>query len=113
MVQAGLVSLLAGRSSANPITSKEIERALGLPGSQIRDMVRELRREGQLIGSASDRHGRKGGYYIIETREEYDDTRQHLVNRLTSLSNTLKRMDAAADVKFRPSGQMSIFEGGA
>ncbi len=91
---------LENHTSVNPINSKELEGLYNLSGSEVRDIIRELRRDGNMIGSGSDRGRRQGGYYIIRTIDEYTETRTHIVNRIISLANTVRKMDYAAKIKF-------------
>jgi biotin operon repressor len=74
------------RGGACAVHSPELERAMGLSGSQIRDCIRCLRREGFPIGSNSD------GYFWCETPEEVAQTLGHLQARARSLEETIRVM---------------------
>lgn len=95
-----VVSMIESRTAENPIKSKEIEQSLGLTGSQVRDIVREIRQDessGMVIGSESKKEECRGGYFICKTWEEYLPTREHLANRIASLNHTLSAMDKLAN----------------
>jgi len=88
-----LLIAIKQRDSLNPITSKQLESNLYIEGPQIRDWVREMRREGVPIGS--DRKG----YYICKTPSELIHTLADLKSRslsmletISALQNTLKEM---------------------
>lgn len=83
------VSRLKRHTISTPITSKELECALGLSGAGLRDLVRRLRRNGIPIGANSD------GYFYARSLEEYEDTIADLEHRAMSLLNTVEAMKGA------------------
>jgi hypothetical protein len=64
-----------------------LEDLMGIRSSQIRGLVREARRNGTPIASSVK------GYWIAETKEEYEETIRHLRDRASSLAKTLKKID--------------------
>jgi predicted transcriptional regulator len=91
----------------SPIGSKQLEVECDLSGSQLRDYIRELRREGQLIGSISMKEEKRGGYYYIHSWAEFDQTIKHLQNRVDSLLNTISKMKRKAKEVLDYEGQQA------
>ncbi len=98
-----------GRSHA--ISRTELLRALSLTRFEdrhLRDQIRQLRRLGHLIGSAS---GLDGGYYLIETQEEFNEfmTTEFLA-KIKDMSETVGAMNRAAQTRFSlPAYQPALF----
>lgn len=64
----------------------------------VRDAIKQLRRKGYLICAVA---GTGGGYYLATTRREYDDFRQaEYAAKIADMSETMRAMDKAADIKF-------------
>ena len=78
----------------NAVISKTLERALGISGKELRDLVNALRREG--ISIASD----QSGYFYAKTEAEVRLTIRHMRNRISGISaavSGLRRSLAAFD----------------
>ncbi|TCK89048.1 hypothetical protein EDC19_2462 [Natranaerovirga hydrolytica] len=78
----------------NAVISKTLERALGISGKELRDLVNALRREG--IPIASD----QSGYFYAKTEAEVRLTIRHMRNRISGISaavSGLRRSLAAFD----------------
>lgn len=63
----------------NAITSRELERELGMPARKVRAIIAGLVDQGALIGASVE--GLEGGYYLITTFEELEITRAVLRSR--------------------------------
>jgi Mrp family chromosome partitioning ATPase len=67
---------------------------------QVRAAIRQLRRDGHLICSAS---GENGGYYIAENSAEYANFRRdEFAAKIEDMSETMTAMDTAARKRFGP-----------
>lgn len=85
-MKKGLLETIRYRTKTNPVFSKELEKEFHLPGSQNRDLIRELRRKGYPICSDED------GYFYSEDPNDIHATVMQLKSRLISLSETSKAM---------------------
>jgi len=98
-----------GRQKAigrNELTA--LVRRLGQPASerQVREVIKHLRRQGYLICSAP---GADGGYYWADTLEEYREFRNmEYAAKIADMSETLRKMDQAAEKIFGDSFQMKL-----
>ena len=88
------------RTKENPVFSAELERAFGMTGAEVRNLIRELRREGHPI--ANDK-----GYYYAKSYEEFKPTLDDLEHRAESLFNTVKKFKIAFGIE--TSNQSSLF----
>ena len=74
---------------------------------QIRDVIKELRRDGHLICSAA---GENGGYWMAADRQEFDAFgHQEFEAKISDMSQTWRAMQKAADQKFGTAVQESLF----
>ena len=78
-----------------PIFSKQLEISFKLEGVQVRDIIRQLRREGKPIANS------KKGYFYAQSYEEYEETIQDLYNRSMSMLETIKAMRNAFNKSFQ------------
>jgi Mn-dependent DtxR family transcriptional regulator len=74
----------------NSVTSNKIEAGLGLSGSEIRDIVRVLRRQGVLVVSDS-----KGYSYTDDERVMREVCLPHLKARRNSIDITIREVESA------------------
>ena len=74
------------RTKENPVFSHHLETSYGLSGTEIRDIVRELRREGYPIANS------KSGYYFANNYEEIEPTINDLESRAFSMLETVKKL---------------------
>ena len=70
----------------NPIMSYHLEERFNLAGSEIRNIIRELRRQGKPIANCPS------GYYWAETYREIEDTINDLEGRAFSMLETSKAL---------------------
>jgi hypothetical protein len=75
---------------ANAIGSDELARIAGIRQIQVPLFVRELRRNGVLVGSAH-----RGGYYLIQTEEELESTLDHILSRIQGHLQTERDLRSA------------------
>ena len=68
-----------GRGITDPAKSPEFERAFGITGETVRQIVHELRMQGHPIGS-----GRQG-YFYARNKAEIAETISHIEGRRNSL----------------------------
>ena len=83
--------------------------SLGFPAHerQVREAVKELRRQGELICSAA---GEDGGYYLASSREEFEEFAQSEFGaKIADMSQTLGAMRQAADRAFGQGMQLGLF----
>lgn len=74
---------------------------------QVREQIKQLRREGNLIGSAP---GSDGGYYLITTQAEYEEfDRQEFEAKISDMAQTRAAMNKAARQMFGQATQASLF----
>lgn len=74
---------------------------------QLREMIKQLRRDGHLIGSAP---GEDGGYYLISCKEEYDDfIASEFRAKIVDMEQTLRAMNISADREFGAFAQGALF----
>lgn len=82
-----LLVLLRLANINKPIYSNELEIKLETSGVEIRELIRELRREGHPIAAC------KQGYFYARDMSELKDTIEDLEGRETSLRITRKAME--------------------
>ena len=73
-------------TSESPVNSKQVERVLRLKGSELRQLVKVLRREGYPIASCGK------GYYYARNIEEIMPTLDHMKMRRDSIALTINKM---------------------
>ena len=98
-LKESVLTLIKQRSVLNPIKSATLEHLNTISGAKVRDIVRELRQEGCLVGSISKKEEQRGGYYYIKTRTELEITLQHLRSRISSMQHTISAMENALRAK--------------
>jgi hypothetical protein len=73
---------------------------------KVRETIRDLRRDGELICSTSG----GGGYWIAKTWEEYNEfSLVEYRGKIADMAQTLAAMDAAAERKFGTAHQPALF----
>ena len=81
-----VLDLIITRTKDNPILSSEIEQVLEMTGGEVRQIIRELRRNRTPIANSSK------GYYLARTFEEIDATINNLHSRAMSQLVTIKEL---------------------
>jgi hypothetical protein len=105
-----IISLHIGRDHA--IGGQALTTTAGLLGfpcqdRQVREAIKQLRRDGHLIGSAA---GDNGGYFLIASHQEFEDFASSTFRaQIVDMSETLKAMQSAAAQKWGTSLQQSLF----
>ncbi len=82
---------------------------MGCPATerQVRDQIKQLRRDGYLICSVA---GEDGGYFMAETLIEYKDfARIEFEGKISDMSETLQAMNQTARKLFGDSMQPGLF----
>ncbi len=99
-----VLEIIEQSSWEEPILGDKITRILkrgaGMEISQrkMREAIKELRRDGHLIGS---RPGTYGGYFKIRTKEEYDTfARMEFEAKISDMAETLRSMNKSAAEAF-------------
>ena len=82
-------TLIRLHSYDNPVYSAEIEKRYGLAGTVVRDIIRELRREGKPIANS------KQGYFWAKNYEELRPTIDDLEGRANSMHETVSALKNA------------------
>jgi len=90
---------IKSRGKGQAIKSCEIEEKMGVPGTVIRSLVHQLRREGHWICSS------KNGYWW-GTRNEIEATRESLAQRVRSIWSVVKGLDNSLS---KPAKQEKLF----
>ena len=83
--QNGIKAMIFLHKTNNPIRSKQIELDYNISGPQIREIVKELRREGYDICTT----GEKGGYYVADEPKDVLEGIQDLEKRVSSMNKTI------------------------
>lgn len=74
---------------------------------QVREEIKQLRRDGTLICSAA---GEDGGYYMAETLAEFEEFAQvEFIGKISDMSETLSRMRESATKIFGNGVQPALF----
>ena len=85
---------ISKRSKYKPIVSKDLERCFDISGSEVRDIVRVLRRKGEpIVGSNT-------GYFLASGTGEIQELIADLVSRISSMSETVKAIKDKAYDKY-------------
>lgn len=86
-----------------------IEGRFSIDYRAVQQIVRDLRLDGELIGSGDD------GYFICETKEQYLRFRGSVVSRCLRIFEFVRKMDVTAKAKFglvsNAAVQLEMFEG--
>jgi predicted DNA-binding transcriptional regulator YafY len=84
------------QGKGNAITSRQLAQRLGISTREVREIIAALVEDGALIGASVD--GDSGGYYVITTPAELEETRailrsraQHIFARDAALRRTWQR----------------------
>ena len=72
------------RKKENPVLSRELETSYGLSGTQVRDYIRELRRDGEPVVATDS------GYYFSKEESDVQLIHDDLQRRIISMSKTDK-----------------------
>jgi DNA-binding transcriptional regulator PaaX len=97
----------------NAVSRTELVTACKMQGfnaheRQVREEIKQLRRAGQLIGSAP---GEDGGYYMITTLAEFEEFKHmEFIAKISDMETTLKAMTRAAKEQFGDGIQISLFQ---
>ena len=75
--------LLQHRGKERAITSRELGMLLQLSTREVREIIAEMVADGELIGASVD--GVDGGYYLIESEADLEETRAILRARATKI----------------------------
>ena len=95
-----------------PIGRNALVRTVSLMGfpsneRQVRENIKQLRREGHLILSMP---GEGGGYYMAQSQADYDEFMHQEFNaKITDMLETKRAMDSSAMRAFGSCGQASLF----
>jgi len=95
-----IIASIKLRTVDNPITQFSLCNSLKLSGSELRDIVREARKQKIPIGSGND------GYYLCKSKDELISTMNHLKSRSISMLNTIKYMQDIFDETY----QIDLFD---
>jgi len=106
-----ILRVTSGYRAARPIARGNLVisvNRLGFPASerQVREMIKQLRRQGHLICSTP---GNDGGYYLAQTLAEYQEFRDtEFAAKIKDMSETLRAMDNAAREQFGEGRQLGL-----
>lgn len=112
-LERAILRVLSSHDSRNrPIGRKDLVVAVHQLGArvherQLREKIKELRRQGHLICSAP---GEDGGYFLASSWQEYHDFKQtEYLAKILDMQKTLNAMDRSADQTFGDSPQLALF----
>ena len=98
LLKANILDLIKKHREDNPIYSGKLEEIFEVNGSNVRDIVRELRRDGFPIANS------KSGYYYATCFKQIEDTINDLEARSRSLALTANKLKKSFNV------QATLFE---
>ena len=109
-----ILEQLENRRYEYPLSREDLAERLrwgGLIGRKddraMRAGIESLRKQGYLI---CHRKGKDGGYYLAQSKAEYEDFRvREYKSRIISLADTLREMDKSAEVQFGEAIQLDLF----
>lgn len=82
-----------------PVLSRDLEAMFGVTGSQVREIVRHYRREGDLIVSGTP------GYWYAKDWKEFEKAMYHLESRALDMLETMKMLRKKHELP----GQLKLF----
>jgi len=82
LLKANILERVKLHRQDSPVYSAELERLFDITGAEVRDSVRELRREGYPIANSSN------GYYYADSFEQIRNTVEDLEGRASSMLKT-------------------------
>ena len=85
-LKEGLLAVLKLYTARNPVLSSALEERFKAAGPQVRDVIRQLRREGHPIANCEN------GYYYARSFTEIEPTLNDLSSRAVSMLNTVRLM---------------------
>jgi len=105
-----ILSSHVGRDKAigrDELVAKVKSRGDATSERQVREAIKQLRRQGHLICSAP---GEDGGYYLAADREEYEEfKRAEFLAKIHDMQETLRAMDLAAERAFGKAIQLNLW----
>lgn len=93
-----ILNIISRHTAEEPIKSRVIEQRTQLSGSELRDIIHELRLSKHPIASDSE------GYYIARSEQELQHTKAQLMSRATKIMEVVKALDKC----FESQEQMSL-----
>lgn len=93
LLKANILEIVKKHREDNPVYSLKLEELFNLSGSNVRDIVRELRREGFPIANS------KSGYYYAESFEQIKGTVNDLEGRARSLIITANKLRKSFNIQ--------------
>ena len=85
-MKKAILEIISERTKDSPILSPEIEQLFEIKGGKVRDIIRELRREGIPIANSHK------GYYMASDYSDLDLTIKDLHSRAMSMLVTIKKL---------------------
>lgn len=110
-LERAVLRIVTNGTRANPIPRGRIVTDCALMGFHtteraVREAIRQLRRQGHLIGSTPGDHG---GYYLMRTRDEYEEFIQtEFGAKIFDMLETKKAMDRSARDQFGEGHQLGL-----
>lgn len=98
--QALILERLKKTTPNDRLSRKELSILISTDDRDARREIVSMRKKGVRIGTDSS----KGGYYLIESEEEYKALRNEYVRRISDMASTLKAMDTYTKGQVRLNG---------
>ena len=92
--QTQVLNLICTHTITNPIPQNKVCEITNLDAREVRRAIETLRRAGWLICASYDSN--QGGYYLAQSKEEYERFSKSLKNKAVSIFITIQKMGKAA-----------------
>ncbi len=110
-LERAILRIVTQYTRANPISRGNLTAHCAMLGVRttervVREAIKQLRRQGHLIGSAA---GEDGGYYMVRTRDEYEEfMRIEFGAKIYDMLETKSAMDKSAREQFGDGHQLGL-----
>lgn len=111
-VKDALFKIIEKRTADNPITQYDLTETLNRYGYDtteraVRDLISQMRKEGELILSVSKTGG---GYYMSRSMDEYQEFRRiKFWAQIEDMLETVRAMDRSAETEYQSGVQARLF----
>lgn len=113
-LKEAVLEIIENYSWQEPILGEKLTKLLARSAGQridqrkVREAIKDLRRDGHLIGS---RPGEYGGYYKIRTKDEFETfMRMEFIAKISDMSETMRSMNKSALEAFPQLLQPSLID---
>lgn len=93
LLKANILDIIKGHPESGPVYSEQLECMFQINGPALRDIIRELRRDGHPIANSH------AGYYYARSFEQIKDTVDDLEGRARSLLTTANKLRKSFNIQ--------------